>query len=91
VERGEAAALLRLDAENKTMTIKEAESLGYSIIRVGKYKTALVRKGVLGVRHVAGWRLSDFLGRMPQMDHSRVQDAINLDQAPANDVTCYYK
>lgn len=68
------------------MTASEAEALGYSIIRVGKYKTALVRKTELGVRHVAGWRLSDFLGRLPQMDHSRVQDAINLDNSmPVSD------
>ncbi|MGH2414540.1 MAG: hypothetical protein ACRDEA_12830 [Microcystaceae cyanobacterium] len=54
------------------MTIKEAEALGYKVIKASPFEVGLTRNGQ-GIRT---WWASDFGGKLPGLDHSLIQEAI---------------
>lgn len=59
------------------MTIEEAESLGYKIVRASPIELGLIRNGV-GIRT---WWIRDFEGTLPSLDHPKVMEAINGTEA----------
>lgn len=58
------------------MTAKEAEALGYTIVRASAYEVGLLKNG----KGIRTWWANDFHGNMPTLEDSKVQDAIKVNE-----------
>jgi hypothetical protein len=58
------------------MNAKQAEALGYSVVKASPFEVGLVKNGT-GVRT---WFCQDFDRKLPRLDHPLIQKAIKANE-----------
>lgn len=58
------------------MTIKEAEALGYKIIKASPFEAGLTKDG----RGIRTWWSQEFDRNLPMLDHPVVMEAIRINE-----------
>ena len=56
------------------MTKEQATALGYSLIKASICEVGLIKNG----KGIRTWWASDFNGKMPELDHPKIMEAIEI-------------
>lgn len=58
------------------MTIAEAEQKGYNVVAASAFEVGLVFRG----RGLRTWWAKDFDGKLPSLDHPKIQECIAINE-----------
>jgi hypothetical protein len=66
------------------MTIEEAKALGYEVVKASPFEVGLVKNG----KGIRTWFCQDFDRRLPDLDHPKIQEAIQRTEQYAEYERC---